>query len=254
MTIQYFTKIFVVVTMLGLSQFCLAQSVTINPNSSTAIVDAQSTTKGVLAPRMTVAQRNLIPLSAGLQVYCTNCTPAGPYSYNGSAWLAMFQTNIASPITYTIGQAAQGGIVFWIDETGQHGLVAATADQSASTPWYNGNTNTKAIRTGVYGGAFNTEQINNGFGYGSYAAIIAAQYTGGQYGDWYLPALNELNLMYAKRVAIGGLAGVPYWSSTEVSTSQGLVAQGAYQINFSTGLSTFSLKANSLRVRAIRKF
>ncbi len=73
-------KIMVVITFLGLNQFCLAQSVTLDPNSATAIVDAKSTTKGALQLRMTLLQRNIIPLSEGLQVYCTTCSPSGPYS------------------------------------------------------------------------------------------------------------------------------------------------------------------------------
>ena len=34
---------------------------------------------------------------------------------------------------YEIGDIAHGGIVFWVDETGEHGLVAATVDQSVSS-------------------------------------------------------------------------------------------------------------------------
>lgn len=31
--------------------------------------------------------------------------------------------------TYAVGDFAQGGIVFWIDEIGQHGLVCSKEDQ-----------------------------------------------------------------------------------------------------------------------------
>lgn len=37
---------------------------------------------------------------------------------------------VASTVTYKIGDNAQGGVVFWVDETGQHGLVAALEDIS----------------------------------------------------------------------------------------------------------------------------
>ncbi len=33
---------------------------------------------------------------------------------------------------YSVGDFAQGGIVFWVDETGQHGLVCAKEDQRTS--------------------------------------------------------------------------------------------------------------------------
>ncbi len=37
---------------------------------------------------------------------------------------------MANTITYKVGDNAQGGVVFWVDETGQHGLVAALQDVS----------------------------------------------------------------------------------------------------------------------------
>lgn len=61
---------------------------TISPNGS-AILEMQSTTKGMLAPRMTLAQRNAIAGPAnGLLIYQTNQT-AGFYYYNGSNWIAL---------------------------------------------------------------------------------------------------------------------------------------------------------------------
>lgn len=41
--------------------------------------------------------------------------------------------------TYKVGDFAQGGIVFWVDETGQHGLVCAKEDQDGGSglQWYN---------------------------------------------------------------------------------------------------------------------
>jgi len=50
----------------------------------------------------------------------------GFYYWNGTAWEAIDN----SPTTYTIGDWAQGGIVFWVDETGQHGLICAKEDQN----------------------------------------------------------------------------------------------------------------------------
>ena len=37
--------------------------------------------------------------------------------------------------TYIIGDFVHGGIVFWVDETREHGLVCAIQDQSDSCPW-----------------------------------------------------------------------------------------------------------------------
>ena len=59
-----------------------AQSVGINADGSaanaTAILDLKSTTKGLLPPRMTYAQRQAISSPAtGLMIYCTDCGPGG---------------------------------------------------------------------------------------------------------------------------------------------------------------------------------
>ena len=99
--------------------------------AASAMLDVSATNKGFLPPRLTITQRsNIASPTAGLEVYCTDCTPAGPYSYNGTTWLKMFDYQTASGpcVQYTVGQAAQGGIVIWVDDSGQHGIVAAQSD------------------------------------------------------------------------------------------------------------------------------
>ena len=59
-----------------------------SPHNS-ALLDITSTSAGVLVPRMTAAQRNLITSPAtGLLIFQTNSTP-GFYYYTGSAWKAV---------------------------------------------------------------------------------------------------------------------------------------------------------------------
>jgi len=69
----------------------VAQSVgigTSTPHASSQL-EVVSTNKGLLMPRMTLAQRNVIPSPAtGLIVYQTDNTP-GFYYYNGSTWLQL---------------------------------------------------------------------------------------------------------------------------------------------------------------------
>ena len=40
---------------------------------------------------------------------------------------------------YKIGDIAQGGIIFYIDESGEHGLAADTVDLSTGIRWYAGS-------------------------------------------------------------------------------------------------------------------
>jgi hypothetical protein len=169
--------------------------------------------------------------------------------------------------TYQVGDFAHGGIVFWIDEPGQHGLVCAKTDQSTGVRWYAGTyTHTMALGDGPLAGKMNTAIIiaNQGFGDGeTYAARICneLQITEGvkTYGDWYLPSKEELNLMYQNRTAInttsqanGGttFANAYYWSSTEYD----LVNVIAFDQNFGSGSQYGDGKGSTYRVRAVRAF
>ena len=73
---------------------------TITPNAS-SILDLTSTSQGLLAPRMTAAQRTAIASPAtGLLVFQTDGT-AGFYYYDGSAWVAYGATTVTTNATLT---------------------------------------------------------------------------------------------------------------------------------------------------------
>ena len=103
-----------------------AQGVGINTDNSnpdpSAILDIKATDKGMLAPRMTLAQRDLIALPAnGLLIYQTDGT-TGFYFYNGTAWTAIAGTSGTSwgqtgnagtnPATDFIGTTDDVDVVF----------------------------------------------------------------------------------------------------------------------------------------------
>ncbi|MBP9649146.1 MAG: DUF1566 domain-containing protein, partial [Paludibacteraceae bacterium] len=196
--------------------------------------------------------------------------PTIPTAADGSETKVTAGTNISitgsgtetSPYTIsttplTIGQAYQGGIIFWLDATGQHGLIAATADQNTGIQWYNGTYRyTGTAGDGLYAGAMNTAMIvatqmadNQS---GSFAAKVCADYSvtvgGVTYGDWYLPSKYELNLLYLQKIAVGGFASAYYWSSTENNISNAWIQA------FDSGNQTNNLKLFTNRVRAVRAF
>jgi hypothetical protein len=89
--------------ILGLLVFCsnlVAQSVAISNSGaytaeSSAMLDVSSTEKGILAPRMTAAQKAAISSPAtGLLIYQTDET-AGFYYYDGSSWSAFGSSSLA---------------------------------------------------------------------------------------------------------------------------------------------------------------
>lgn len=235
-----------------------AQSITLNPADTKNILTVQTTTQAIKLPVLNETQRNLIPAPViGMQVYCSNCLAGvGPYSYNGSAWSPMFVPATSDLPSYTVGQLAQGGRVFFVDETGRHGLAAATTDQSASIKWFNVNFHiTGATRVGVYGGLANTSDIVRVEENGSYAAKIAQSHTGGGFGDWHLPSLEELRLMYNQKNVIGGFANINYWTSTEIAGSPATnPSTTAHVKNFTAGAEAPLSKGSTAGVRAIRKF
>src|SRR6266487_3878676 len=92
-------KITSIIALLLAAKFSMAQGVAINNNnaapSSSAMLDVQSTTKGVLIPRMTTAQRTAIASPAkGLMVYDTDANAF--WFYNGSAWTNLTASGLAT--------------------------------------------------------------------------------------------------------------------------------------------------------------
>jgi len=62
--------------------------------AATAALDIESTTKGLLIPRLTQTQRNAIQSPAtGLMIFCTDCAAQGqPQFYNGASWNSMLKS------------------------------------------------------------------------------------------------------------------------------------------------------------------
>ena len=217
---------------------------TITPNSKAAL-DISSTTRGLLPPRMNLTARSAIASPpAGLTIY--NTSTSSLEFYNGTAW-----TSVAPPAaTHSIGESFGGGIVFYVYNGGQNGLISATADQSTGIKWNNNAsfTNTNAIRDGIGAFSYNTEHIIANQGAGSYAAMICAQYNGGGYGDWYLPSKYELNLLYLQKAVVGGFVNSDYWSSSEVDSDN------AWFQFFDMGFQGIGAKNYTYHVRAVRAF
>ena len=168
--------------------------------------------------------------------------------------------------SYSVGDYAQGGVVFWVDESGQHGLVCAINDQSTGIRWHAGTDgDTRAKGDHMFAGEMNTNliiagQLSFGDDGNDYAASICSEYfaTTNQetYGDWYLPSYQELEIIRlntssidASAIANGGTAlGAKYWSSTEVDSNK------AVYVWFIVNFLFDDLKSASYAVRAIRAF
>lgn len=138
--------IFLASTSISLSAFAQGtDGVLIDPNNATtrdasAVFQAQSTSQGILVPRMTAAQRSAIPVSAardGLMVYQTDA-PAGFYYYNGAAlaWVLIANTtgNLAG---VTAGTGLTGGGTsgtISVNAVGDNGLTTNADDIDLGGP------------------------------------------------------------------------------------------------------------------------
>ena len=78
----------------------------------------------------------------------------------------------------------QGGKVYYVDDSGVHGLEAKAADEISSLSW-------------------------------SDAVLAASAYGSG----WHLPTKAELKVLYEHRNVVGGFAKDDYWSATELDSN-----------------------------------
>jgi hypothetical protein len=130
-----------------------------------------------------------------------------------------------------IGDFYEGGVVFYIDETGKHGLVCPIIDTSPVLPevhggWgcNNGTDLNGAEGTAIGTGKQNTLDIIAACPTEGIAADMCVKLTLNGYSDWFLPSIDELGemkknkeIINAYAVAHGGAAftNAYYYSSSE---------------------------------------
>ncbi|MGF2413517.1 hypothetical protein [Ferruginibacter sp.] len=172
-----------------------------------------------------------------------------------------FGTGYGNQVTFTtsiaIGLNHGGGIIFDVDGTGQHGLIAATVDQSTATPWAPGNLfTTPTSAQSTTDGAANTTKIIGVYGTSTaYAAKLCRDYRGGGSTDWFLPSSSQLQALSSYQDVVGGfpahvfLGTFNYWSSTEYDSFRALDQDYNYMFTYNNP------QKNQLNyVRAIRAF
>jgi hypothetical protein len=151
-------------------------------------------------------------------------------------------------LPFTAGLAYGGGIIFYVDETGRHGLISATTDQSTGAQWGCYGTTIGGTSTAIGTGQANTMLIVNGCIDAGTAARICNDLSLDGYDDWFLPSKDELNLMYEQKTAIGGFTNSYYWSSSEYASDVSWFHQ------FGDGTVSYYFRYIGFSVRAVRAF
>ncbi len=166
-----------------------------------------------------------------------------------------------------IGQEYQGGIIFYLDDTGEHGLIALQNDLGEAEWGCSANATPIAQGHIIGTGETNSQSIVDFCDEEVYAAKLCTDLIQNGYDDWFLPSIDELGLVYEHKDKIGGFANEEFWvytSSTEGHDGcSGSNGHACYLNNFVWDFSITpifdtrkitSSKVSGNRVRPIRSF
>jgi hypothetical protein len=164
--------------------------------------------------------------------------------------------------THYIGEEFGGGVIFhlWKDNVGvEHGLIVDKYDLSQDQNWSNIETLIGPSARSSWDGLSNSNAIVAQAGHTSSAAALCLNYINGGQSDWYLPSIQELNMLWNNYYTVARsltqisgateLLPVTYWSSTE--GGDGLDHAQAFIPTI--GIVNY-FKGNPHHVRAVRAF
>ncbi len=208
-------------------------------------------TLSIVGSNLTISGGNTVALPGGTD------TDDQTLSLVGANLTIADGNTVTLPVqTHFVGEHFGGGIIVWVDSTGQHGLICAYADV-AGTFLFQGVNSANLIATNKTDGSGNTSALVSGVGAPYPAAVAADGYSSGGFTDWYLPSIYELELLMYSNYVLGNFAlsygsTLFYWSSTQDATAAGI---NAWRIsNGPMNITSFGEAAVSARVRCVRKF
>jgi hypothetical protein len=212
------------------------------PNQNITVKDINLPGPSSKLVSLSMTQRDsLVKPEEGMVIF--NSTTKRPEYFDGEAWFSFHNDHF-------VGERFGGGIVIFVDNTGKHGLIAAPFDQSSEAKWGYFDEQVGANNKTIGGGKSNTEKVALASKDNQIASRLCNELILGGYDDWFLPSMDELNLMYTnlKISKIGKLSDALYWSSSETDFNN------AWLQDFATGVQKEHHVNKIARVRAIRAF
>jgi hypothetical protein len=156
-----------------------------------------------------------------------------------------------------VGTNSEDGIVFWVDHTGEHGLICSVEDLNGgiTTDWSDvAGTVVPDDAISQFNGYENTIAINAQSSISAAGLCLAYSTPGTSAGDWYLPSIDELSKVYHVKYEINKALNAKsfelgyYWSSTEHTRNY------AWYYSMDIGYSNNNNKIRTYYVRAVRAF
>jgi hypothetical protein len=154
---------------------------------------------------------------------------------------------------YQIGDTAFGGVIFYLDQTRQHGLVVSTNDIAGTGQSWGCYCSNVTTDTTIFSGLNNTNFLLGTNCFGSAFSLVNS--LSNAQGQWHLPSLNELRLVYNNLYQTGLLTNflqAPYWTSSGGSFGACGTNGGAYLIHFGTGTTTSDYRSGYSSIGAVR--
>lgn len=164
-----------------------------------------------------------------------------------------------------LGDYKEGGIVFYLDESGEHGLVCSLSDQSNATTW----SKQKAVRKNermsenfhtsktIFGNKYERREARNVKNALKLCKKLKVEINGEKFKDYYLPSKEHLLILYKNLDLVNKalesndgqkIKSAIYWSSIEYDYTNAMV------LNFKDGKEGHYYKNYLYNVRAIRAF
>lgn len=172
------------------------------------------------------------------------------------------------PKPHYLGEFFGGGVIFYLykDADGkEHGLIVSPSDLSSGHVWSNVSAVIGSMSESTFDGRTNTRAIIAQQDHQTSAALLCDTSTIGGETDWYLPSMQELNMLWNNLNTVnkvlasdGDETTTPivddlYWSSTEDDTTTFAWYFGMYDSGPVSPAGT-NYKSELYHVRAIRSF